>query len=111
MIRGSLSANKFSSIHGDLITEIFNGETKRNAGPCRAGCSSDPMKMNTWIKTSHLHATLQSALREKVSIATSLVHKELTSAGKKLHVLNVDNLKQMLEKYKFGPLDMVQHFI
>ena len=69
------------------------------------------MKMNARIKTSHIHARLQFALREKVNIATSSVHKELTSAGKKLHVLNVDNLKQMLEIYKFDPLDMVQHAI
>ena len=61
---GSLSGNKFSSIHGDLITEIFNGETKRNSGPFRAGYGSDPMKMNARIKTSHLHARLQSALKK-----------------------------------------------
>lgn len=29
---GSLSGEKFSNIHGDLITEVFNGETKKKRG-------------------------------------------------------------------------------
>ena len=36
---GSLSGTPFSNIHGDLITVVFNGETKRNAVPYRAGYS------------------------------------------------------------------------
>ena len=30
---GSLSGDLFSCLHGDLVTEIFNGQTKRQAGP------------------------------------------------------------------------------
>jgi hypothetical protein len=30
---GSLSGENFSAIHGDLITEIYNGEIKGTAGP------------------------------------------------------------------------------
>ena len=37
---GSLSGTPFSNIHGDLITEVFNGETKRSAVPYRAGYST-----------------------------------------------------------------------
>ena len=29
----SITGQAFSSLHGDLITEIFNGQTKRQAGP------------------------------------------------------------------------------
>ena len=29
----NLSGDKFSLVHGDLITEVFNSETKRQAGP------------------------------------------------------------------------------
>ena len=38
---GSLSGAPFSNIHGDLITEVFNGETKRSAGPYRAVYSTE----------------------------------------------------------------------
>jgi hypothetical protein len=34
---GSLSGETFSAIHGDLITEIYNGRTKGTAGPFRSG--------------------------------------------------------------------------
>ena len=53
-IDGSLSGDKFSSIHGDLITKVFNGETKRQAGPHRSGFSTNVDAVNTWIKTTHI---------------------------------------------------------
>ena len=34
---GSLTGEPFSSIHGDLMTELFNRETKGTAGPFRSG--------------------------------------------------------------------------
>ena len=34
-IGDSLSGSSFSSIHGDIINEVFNGQTKRQAGPHR----------------------------------------------------------------------------
>ena len=40
-IGGSLSGDKFWSIHGDLITEVFNSETKRQTGPHRSGFSTN----------------------------------------------------------------------
>ena len=36
---GSLSGDSFCCLHGDLITEIFNGQTKRQAGSHCAGFS------------------------------------------------------------------------
>ena len=38
---GSPSGVTFTSLHGDLITEIFNGQTKCQAGPHAAGFSTD----------------------------------------------------------------------
>ena len=38
---GSISGEPFSSIHGDLITELFNKETKGTRGPMRAGFSTN----------------------------------------------------------------------
>ena len=43
---GPLSGQPFTSLHGDLITEIFNGQTKRQAGPHAAGFSTDINKVN-----------------------------------------------------------------
>ena len=53
-IGGSLSGDKFSSIHGGLITEVFNSETKRQAGPHRSGFSTNVDAVNTWLKTTHI---------------------------------------------------------
>ncbi len=100
---GSLSGNAFSSIHGDLITEVFNGETKRSAGPYKAGYSTDVEKVNTWIKTSHIHAKIQNALREKINMTTSSLHKELTPAAKRLHRGHVKSLKEKLQGYQIDP--------
>ena len=44
---GSLSGNKFSSIHGDLRTQVFHGKTKRQAGPHRSGFSTNVDAVNT----------------------------------------------------------------
>ena len=80
---GSLSGSAFSAIHGDLISEDFSGVTKWNAGPCIAGYSTDIEEAHAWIKISHNHTKMQNVLREKVNIATSALHKELTPAAKR----------------------------
>ena len=43
---GPLSSLPFTSLDGHLITEIFNGQTKRQAGPHAAGFSTDINKVN-----------------------------------------------------------------
>ena len=43
----SLSGKRFTSIHGDLVTELFNKQTKDTAGPFRAGFSTDVAVVNT----------------------------------------------------------------
>ena len=35
----TFTGNQLSTIHGDLVTEVFNGQTKRQAGPHRLGFS------------------------------------------------------------------------
>ena len=47
----SISGDKFSSIYGDLITEIFNKETKGNSGPFRKGFGTDIDTVSTWVNT------------------------------------------------------------
>ena len=43
---GSISGEPFSTLHGDLITEIFNGQTKHQAGPHRTGISTNIVATN-----------------------------------------------------------------
>ena len=37
----SITGQKFSTIHGDLITELFNKQTKGTSGPFRFGFGTD----------------------------------------------------------------------
>ena len=101
----NLSGQKFASIHGDLVTELYNRETKGTAGPFRSGYSTDIQATNTWVKTTHIHAKLRVAFREKLHLKTSSVHKELTDSGKKRHKRNVDSLKLKLHSYQVNPFE------
>ena len=71
----SITGQKFSTIHGDLITELFNKQTKGTAGPFRAGFSTDIEAVNRWVSTIHIHCKLREALREELLIKTSSTHK------------------------------------
>ena len=51
----SLTGSHFSGLHGDLMTELFNKETKGTAGPFRSGYSTDMQSVYTWVRTSHIH--------------------------------------------------------
>ena len=100
---GSISGQKFSSIHGDLVTELFNKETKGTAGPFRAGFSSDIDSVNNWVNTIHIHAMLRVNLLKFLHISTSSKHKELTDRGKRLHADHVKKLKEKLHSYGADP--------
>ena len=43
---GSLSGLPFTSLHDDLITEIFNGKTKPQVGPHAAGFNTKSHQKN-----------------------------------------------------------------
>ena len=101
-IGGSLLGDKFSSIHGDLITEVFNGKTKRQAGPHRSGFSTNVDAVNTWIKTTHIHAKLRNKFND-TRIPTDSDHKETTQSEMKRHSQHVKNLKNQLKKYNTNP--------
>ena len=98
-IAGSLSGDKFSSIHGDLITEVFNGETKRQAGPHRSGLSTNVDAVNTWIKTTHIHAKSRKKFSDTIRLTTDSHHKETTQSEMKRHSQHVKNLKDQLKRY------------
>ena len=100
---GSITGDKFSAIHGDLHTELFNREAKGTAGPYRSGFSTNVNAVNTWIATSHIHSKLRVALKQQLFLKTSSVHKENTPGGKKLHQKHVDSLKRTLRGYGTNP--------
>ena len=100
---GSLSGDKFSSIHGDLITEVFNGEIKRQVGPHRSGFSTNVDTVNTWIKTTHIHAKLRKKFNDTIRLTTDSHHKETTQSEMKRHSRHVKNLKDQLNKYNTDP--------
>ena len=103
----------FSAIHGDLVTEHFNRETKGTAGPFRSGYSTDLHALNRWVKTSHIHIfTLREAMKKRFRLNHSSTHKELTCRNKKRQHGHVKKLKKHLVDYNvhsFGP-GPVQNF-
>ena len=81
----SITGQKFSSIHGDLITELFNKQTKGTSAPFRSGFSTDFEAVNRWISTIHIHCKLREALRKELVIKTSSTHKESNYGSRKTH--------------------------
>ena len=99
----SVSGERFTSIHGDLITELFNKLTKDTAGPFRAGFSNDISAVNTWVRTIHVHCKLREKFRNMVAFKTSSKHKELCNGSKKIHSKHVTKLKKQLVLYGIDP--------
>ena len=97
------SGEKFATVHGDLVTEYFNRETRGTAGPFRSGYSTNIDITNKWIQTMNIHAELRTAMREKLRIETSSTHKEVTDSGKSNHSKNVNSLKEKLRSDKTDP--------
>ena len=56
------TGDPFNAIHGDLVTEHFNRETKGTAGPNRAGYISNENTVNKWIMTLHIHSQLPAGM-------------------------------------------------
>ena len=99
----SLPGGTFSSVHGDLITEYFNKETKGTAGPFRAGFSTDINAVNNWVRTIHIHCKLQEQFREVLNVKTSSTHKELTIGARKMHRDHVTSLRNQINLYGVDP--------
>ena len=86
---GSISGEPFSSIHDDLITELFNKETKGTQGSMRAGFSTNCEAVNEWIATIHIHGKVREEFKKLLMLKTSSKHKELTNCGKMRHFNHV----------------------
>ena len=53
-----ITGDSFSTIHGDLVTELFNKEMKSAAGPFRRGFSTNSTRVNIWVRTMHIQSRL-----------------------------------------------------
>ena len=93
----SLTGSRFNGLHGVLMTELFNKETKGAAGPFRSGYSTDMQSVNTWVRTSHIHCRLRIELKQKMRLLTFATHKELTP---RRHAEHVNSLKKTLKTYQ-----------
>ncbi len=99
----SISSEPFSSINGDLVTELLNKETKGTSGPFRPGFSTNVDTVNTWVRTIHIHGMLQVAFRKQLKIKTSSNHKESTRSGKNMHRSQVESLISNLRGFGTNP--------
>ena len=74
------SRDSFSVIHGDLMREFVNVETKRTAGSLRSGYSTYIYAINKWRKTSHVHSNHVSSFEKKLKFT-----KKMTPGNKSMH--------------------------
>ena len=82
----SISGEPFLTIYGDLITETtLNREVKITGGPMRGGYSTSEETTDTFLKTSHIIATIISKLNEKFTYVTSSAHKEIIPGSRIEH--------------------------
>ena len=94
---GSFSGDSFSCLHGDLIKEKFNRQTKSQAGPHCARFNTDIAKVTTCVATSHVHKKFTQNLSEKIQLNTSTNHKECTPVAIRLHNKNGELLEEKLK--------------
>ena len=100
----SVTGDAFSAVHGDLIVEWFNKQTKGKGGPFRSGYSTRISSVNTFVRTMHIHARLQREMNMILMIRTSSMHKELTKSAKKKHTTHVMSLKSTLSNMYYVDL-------
>ena len=85
---------------------MFNGQTKKQAGPHWLGFSNDIEKVNTWINTSHIHAKTREIFNAKTKLATTSLHKENTPSAKLLHREHVQSSTNKLYEYNYDPFSV-----
>ena len=65
-----MSGEPFSTMQGDLITEVtINRKVKVRGGPMMGGYSTSDKKNDTFIKTTHAMAKVRSKLKELYQFA------------------------------------------
>ena len=73
----SLIVNKFSTIPGDLFTEVtINRQVKVKSGPMRCSYSTSIDAETDFILNFHILAKLRKELKNKMNLKTDSNHKE-----------------------------------
>eukprot|EP00795_Rhopilema_esculentum_P004685 gene4685-20973_t len=100
---GSVSVESFSTMNGDLITEMtINREVTARGGPMQGGFSTDITAVDTFMKTSHFIANLRMKLKERLRVFTTSSHKEKSVGARKKHEIMIQFLINKLDSY-FDP--------
>eukprot|EP00795_Rhopilema_esculentum_P006387 gene6387-11826_t len=100
---GSVSCESFSTMHGELITEMtINREVTARGGPMQGGFSTDITAVDTFMKTSHFIANLRMKLKERLRVFTTSSHKETSVGARKKHEIMIQSLINKLDSY-FDP--------
>ena len=95
----SLSGNKFSTIPGDLVTEVaIYREVKVRVGPMRGGHSAS-INAENFILNSHMLPKLKKELKNKINLKTESYHKESTPGENEKHEEQIAELIGSLGDY------------
>ena len=89
----SLTGRKFSTIRGDLVTEVtVNQEVKTRGGPMRDGYNTSVEDADDFILSTHSLAKLRRALKNRMNVKTSSNLKEFSQGPKKMHEQYIQQL-------------------
>ena len=84
IITSSLTGRKFSTIPGDLVTEVtVNQEVNICGGLMQGGYSTSVETVDDFIFNSHALAKLWRALKNRMNVKTSSNHKKFSTGRKK----------------------------
>ena len=61
-----ITGERFSTAHGDILTEIFHKETKGGSCPFQSEFSTNIDTVSTWVNTSHIYSKLCLALHQQL---------------------------------------------
>eukprot|EP00112_Aurelia_sp_Birch-Aquarium-sp1_P017334 Seg4002.2 transcript_id=Seg4002.2/GoldUCD/mRNA.D3Y31 product="hypothetical protein" protein_id=Seg4002.2/GoldUCD/D3Y31 len=96
----SVSGDVFSSIPGDLVTEIGpNRESKIRGGPMKGGYSTSPEAVDRFYKNSHKLAKMRKHVKDRLLVKTSSAHNETSAGAKARHEKQVLSLIERLKTY------------
>ena len=95
-----MSGEQFSTIHGDLMTEVtINRDAKVRGGSMMGGYSTSDKTNDAFVKKSHVMAKSRSKLTEQVHLHSSCVHQELSPGSRKYNDNIVTDMKEKVLDY------------
>ena len=97
VLGGSLKGQTFSTILGNLITEVtIKQEVRVCGGPMMGRYITLDKANDAFVKTSHAMAKFTSKLKEQFNLLSSCVHKDLSPRSRKYHDNIVTDMKEKI---------------